>query len=85
MVDEVEGLSLVDPDDLPQPQLLVRLTEDVGKLPKGLVYRLPTAVANALIMHRKATPIADMERFPDLDVSEAELEVAGLDWAVIQG
>jgi hypothetical protein len=84
MVDEPEGLSLIDPDDLPPPQLLVRLTKDVGKLPKGLVYRLPTAVANSLIMHRKAIPVADVACFPDLDVSEAELEDAGLVWDVIQ-
>ena len=82
MVDEVEGLCLIDPLDL--PQLLVRLTEDVGKLPAGLVYRLPTNVANALIRHRKAIPIGNMGCFPDLDVSEAELEVAGLEWSVIQ-
>lgn len=82
MVDEIEGLCLIDPLDL--PQLLVKLTEDVGKLPAGLVYRLPSNVAHALIRRRKATPIGDMGCFPDLDVSEAELEVAGLDWAVIQ-
>jgi hypothetical protein len=71
-------------DELDQPQLLVRLTEDVGKLTAGLAYRLPADVSNALIMRRKATPVGNMAVFPDLDVSEAELEAAGLDWAVIQ-
>lgn len=88
--DQTEGLALIDPEDLPPPQLLVRLTQDVGKLPTGLVYRLPTDVALALIRHRKATPVGNMGCFPDLDVSEAELENAGLDgiavldWGAIQ-
>ena len=67
-----------------QPALLVRLTEDVGKLPKGLVYALPERVAHSLIMRGKAIPVADLKAFPDLDVSEDELEDAGIDWAVIQ-
>jgi hypothetical protein len=83
MVDESEGTYLLEGIEPPQ-QLLVRLTEDVGKLPAQLVYRLPPAIAEALVRHRKATPIANMGAFPDLDVSEAELEVAGLDWSVIQ-
>ena len=83
--DQVEGLSLIDPDELPPPAILVRLTEDVGKLPAGLVYRLPTDVSNALIRRRKATPVGNWNTFPDLDVSEDELEIAGLDWSVIQG
>jgi hypothetical protein len=83
MVDELETNQL-ELEELDQPQLLIRLNEDVGKLPKGLVYRLPTDVSNALIMRRKATPVGDMAVFPDLDISEAELEDAGLDWDVIQ-
>ena len=67
-----------------QPALLVRLTEDVGKLPAGLVYRLPQDVTNSLILRRLAVPVAFMEAFPDLDVSEAELEAVGIDWPLIQ-
>jgi hypothetical protein len=55
-------------DELDQPQLLVRLTKDVGKLTAGLAYRLPAHVSNALIMRRKATPVGNMAVFPDLDI-----------------
>jgi len=83
MVDELEELNQLEVEELDQPQLLVRLTEDVGKLPAGLVYRLPADVSNSLIMRRKAVPVGDMAVFPDLDVSEAELEDAGLDWETV--
>ena len=65
-VAEAGGLLVVD--ELDQPQLLVRLTKDVGKLTAGLAYRLPAHVSNALIMRRKATPVGNMAVFPDLDI-----------------
>jgi hypothetical protein len=66
--------------------LLIRLTVDaVGKLPRGLVYRLPHDVSLALIERRLAVPVAAFESFPDLDISdERELADAGIDWALIQ-
>jgi hypothetical protein len=67
------------------PSLLVTLTEDVGRLPKGLVYRLPRSISLALIQRRAATPVASLDAFPDLDVStDEELEAVGIDWALIQ-
>jgi hypothetical protein len=71
-------------NQLDQPELLVRLNEDVGKLPGGLAYRLPGAISHALIQRRLATPVGDLQTFADLDVSEAELADAGIDWEVIQ-
>jgi hypothetical protein len=62
----------------------VRLTENVDQLVSGLVYLLPPAVAHLLIMHRKAVPEGNMGTFPDLEVSEEELEDWDFNWSAIQ-
>jgi hypothetical protein len=78
-------MSAVDETNpLDQPELLVRLNQDVGKLPKGLAYRLPSAVTHAFIARRLATPVGDLDTFADLELSEEELADVGITWAEIQ-
>jgi hypothetical protein len=76
--------TVVETNPLEQPELLVRLTEDVGKLPAGLAYHLPSAVSHALIQRRLATPVGDLEIFADLELTDEELADAGISWDLIQ-
>lgn len=59
-----------------QPALLVRLG--------GLVYQLPRETALALIERRLASPVASLDSFPDVVLTDDELVDARLDWAAIQ-
>jgi len=73
-----------DIDPLEVKQVLVRLNKVVGKLPAGdLVYSLPEPIALALILRKKATPVAT-DLYPDLDISVDELIDADLTWDNIQ-
>jgi len=60
---------------LEQP-LLIRLTEDVGKLPAGFSYHLPRFEAELLIMRRKATAVGSLDASPDLIISEDDFALA---------
>jgi hypothetical protein len=58
--------------------LLIRLTENVGKLPAGFVYELPRFEAVSLIHRRKATAVGNIGVMADLTLTEDELQEAGL-------
>ncbi len=58
------------------PALLIRLTEDVGKLPAGFTYELPEREALALIARRKATVVGDTKQSADLVLTAEEWEAA---------
>jgi hypothetical protein len=58
------------------PALLIRLTEDVGKLPAGFHYELPEREALALIARRKATAVGDTRQSADLVLTQDEIEAA---------
>jgi hypothetical protein len=58
--------------------LLITLTADHEGLIAGLVYELPQSFACYLIANRKAIPVADMNAFADVSLSEAELDELSL-------
>jgi hypothetical protein len=58
--------------------LLIRLTEDVGKLPAGFVYELPRFEAERLLHKRKAVAVGSIGTMADLSLTEDECEEAGL-------
>jgi len=63
----------------PTPTMLIRLTEDVGKLPSGFVYELPAFEAQRLIARRMATAVGNFRGIlPDLVLTEDECQEAGL-------
>ena len=58
------------------PDILIRLTEAIGKLPAGFVYGLPQPEALALIARRKATAVGTIRTAPDLKLTTEECEAA---------
>lgn len=58
--------------------LLIRLTEDVGKLPAGFVYELPRFEAERLIARRVATAVGKLGTIADISLTEAECREAGI-------
>lgn len=62
----------------PTEPMLIRLTEDVGKLPAGFVYFLPRFESEILIMRRKAVAVADLAATADIKLTELECREAGL-------
>lgn len=58
------------------PALLIRLTEDVGKLPAGYTYELPEYETLALIARRKATAVGRTRQAADLVLTPEECEAA---------
>jgi len=60
--------------------LLVNLSSDHAGLLAGLVYQLPADFACYLIANRKAIPVADLNAFADVTLTEQELADAGLTW-----
>jgi hypothetical protein len=60
----------------PAPPMLIRLTEDVGKLPAGFVYELPAFEAKRLLTRRKATAVGMLRQTADLALTPEEYERA---------
>jgi hypothetical protein len=58
------------------PKLLIRLTEDVGRLPAGFTYQIPEREALALIAERKATAVASTKQTADLVLTHEDYEAA---------
>lgn len=58
------------------PVLLIRLTEQIGKLPIGFHYELPEREALALIARRKATAVGSTRQTADLVLSQEDYEQA---------
>ena len=65
-----------------EESLLIRLTEDVGKLPAGFTYELPRFEAERLIMRRKATAVGTLGTMADLTLTQDECEDAGINEAI---
>jgi hypothetical protein len=61
----------------PAPNLLIRLIEDVGKLPAGFTYSLPMYEAQRLIARRKAVPVGAYKTVePDVVLTQEDWEAA---------
>jgi len=61
----------------PAPPMLIRLTEDVGRLPAGFTYALSAFEAQRLIARRKAVALGGYkQQSADLALSEEEYEAA---------
>ena len=58
--------------------LLVRLIEEIGKLPAGFTYELPRFEAERLIARRAAIAVGNLGVIPDISLSEQECAEAGL-------
>lgn len=58
------------------PALLIRLTEDVGRLPAGYHYELPEREALALIARRKGIAVGRTKQAPDLVLTPEDCEAA---------
>lgn len=56
--------------------LLVRLTEDVGKLPAGFTYEVPRFEAERLIARRKAIAVGRLGTIADVVISEDDIDAA---------
>jgi hypothetical protein len=64
-----------DAIELPLTQpIVIRLTEDLGKLPAGLSYHLPYELTLFLVRQRLADVIGDLTIVADVTVSEDDLE-----------
>jgi hypothetical protein len=58
--------------------LLVRTTQDVGKLPAGFIYNLPRLTAQLLIGKRLGIAIGSLGVMADLTLTEDECIEAGI-------
>lgn len=70
--------AVLEPSFYASHPLLIRLSEDVGKLPSGFVYELPRFEAERLIARRKATAVGSVGVIADLVLTEDECVEAGL-------
>jgi hypothetical protein len=70
--------AVLEPSFYAEHPLLVRLTENVGKLPAGFVYELPPRLAQTLIASRKAQAVGNFGIMADLSLTEDECVEAGI-------
>jgi hypothetical protein len=59
----------------PLTPLLIRLNDDVGKLPAGIVVSLPKQYAWSLIRSKLASVVGSFNAVPDLTLDESETDV----------
>ena len=63
--DKMRANSGIEFGDESARPLLIRLLQDVGKLPANVVLQLPRQISELLLLRRLCTPVGDMTVAPD--------------------
>jgi len=67
-------LTMLDSILTENPPLLVYMTREIGKLPRGITILLPRATAVALVYRELALPVSSFAVPADLTVDESDLD-----------
>jgi hypothetical protein len=59
----------------PLTPLLIRLNDDVGKLPAGIVVSLPKQYAWSMIRRKLACVVGSLQAVPDITIDESDVDV----------